>query len=263
MTTQKRKPVLSPTPQPAYKGQGLPTYVLDTSVLVHSGESLFGFGKASIVIPISVLDELDTFKTSSNEKGRNARFVIRSLRALSKQGPISEGVPLENGGFLRVSSYTEESIPEQVIHDMVDNRILGLCLHLKKRRNVILVTRDISLSVKAHSLGITAEDYEGEASARQGDELYTGYTTLTVKDSTVDLLYELGLAATNIKLFPNQFVILSSDMNPKKTALARYSRGAFILIRKNSLWGLKSRNFQQSFAMELLKDDSCSLVTMS
>lgn len=239
-------------------------FVIDTSVLLYSGESLFSFDAEEVVLPMSVLDELDTFKSKQDERGRNARFVIRTLRDMGKDGELSSGVKMPSGTILRVQSYANESIPSEVTNDITDNRILGLCKYIQSLGKVVaLITKDISLSVKAQVLGIEAEDYFDDRRQNRDDEQYSGVATISIPDADVSQLFQQGACMTSCDLFPNQFVIARSDANPQKSALAKFSGGALLRVSSKYAWGLKPRNTEQTFSMDMLLDDSISLVTMS
>jgi len=239
-------------------------FVIDTSVLLYSGEALFNFGVEDVVIPMSVLDELDTFKSKQDERGRNARFVIRTLRDMGKEGEFSKGIKMSTGSTLYVQSYANEDIPSEVTNDITDNRILGLCKYLQlKGEDVYLITKDIGLSVKAQVLGIGAEDYFDERRHNRADEMFTGVSTLSVPDADVQALFTQGACLTSEDLFPNQFVIAKSEINPQKSALAKFSGGALLRVLPKFAWGLKARNTEQVFSMDMLLDDDISLVTLS
>jgi PhoH-like ATPase len=139
-------------------------YILDTNVLLHDPHSLFSFQENNVLIPIEVIEETDRFKRESTELGQNARFVSRMLDGLRSHGHLSEGVPLPNGGRLRIifQKKTERANGKHVFGDnTVDNRILSLAASAKKscpRQKTILVTKDINFRIKADALGIQAED---------------------------------------------------------------------------------------------------------
>jgi len=184
---------------------------------------------------------------------------------MGKEGNLSLGVVMASGSTLTVRSYEHESVPAEVTNDITDNRILGLCKYLKGStdKEIVLITKDISLSVKAQVLGISAEDYFDERRQRSDDELYTGVQTITLPDEVVQALFTQGACQVDVDLFPNQCAIVKSEINAQKSSLAKFSGGALLRVLPKPAWGLRSRNTQQIFSIDMLLDDDLSLVTMS
>ena len=257
----------------ASKG-GRRTYVIDTNVLLYDPNALFVFQEHELVIPITVIEEIDRFKKDLNETGRNARHVSRHLDALRAQGSLARGVPLPSGGSLRVDIPTGgDQLPHGFSHDTNDALILASVLGLARRQEagqVLFVTRDTNMRLKADALGIPAEDYEH--AHIEFDEGYSGARTLDVEAARVDEIYGSGqipdsvIADGEAALYPNQFVILRSLENPSKTALARVDQRRkqlkLVARPKEAMWGISPRNKEQIFALDLLLDDSVSLVTL-
>ncbi len=243
-------------------------FVLDTNVLLHDPRSIFSFEDNDVVIPIVVIEELDKFKKGVDEIGRNARQVSRILDEYRMKGKLSQGVPLEGGGNLRVelNHQSTESLPSELIAAKADNRILATALNLKHDNlPVILVTKDTNLRIKADALGMTAEDYESDTITL--DELYSGETELLVPPGAIDDFYTNGeMQPADPKPLPNQFVLLKNSANESQTALARYSKqkNAFVPIAatKHGVWGITAKNKQQQFALDLLLNDDIRLVTL-
>ena len=153
------------------------TFVLDTNVLLHDPEALYRFVDNNLVIPMTVIEEIDRFKKELSETGRNARQFSRLMDGLRAKAKLVEGVELENGGHLRVDLYTEEqlnSLPPELRSDRGDNRILAVALDIRSRSDeaVILVTKDTNLRIKADVIGLTAQDYESDKVSL--DKLYSG-----------------------------------------------------------------------------------------
>ncbi len=209
-------------------------FVLDTNVLLHDPRAIFSFEDNDVVIPIVVIEELDKFKKGVDEIGRNARQVSRILDEYRLKGKLSQGVPLEGGGNLRVelNHQSPEHLPNELIAEKADNRILATALNLKHDDlPVILVTKDTNLRIKADALGMTAEDYESDTITL--DELYSGETELLVAPGAIDDFYARGeLQPGDPTPLPNQFVLLKNSANESQTALARYSKqkNAFVPI---------------------------------
>lgn len=152
------------------------TYVLDTNVILHDPQSIFKFEEHTVVIPMTVIEELDTFKKNMNELGRNARYFSKLMDELRETGSLLEGVKVNSdGGKLRVfilSDKDYKTLPHDLDLAIADNRILAAAyLH----KNSILVSKDTNMRLKADALGIPAETYENDVV--QYDTLYTGVIT--------------------------------------------------------------------------------------
>ncbi|MDO9308050.1 MAG: PIN domain-containing protein, partial [Deltaproteobacteria bacterium] len=143
-------------------------FILDTNVLLHDPQSLFKFQDNNIIIPITVIEEVDRFKKDMNETGRNARMVSRILDAMREKGSLASGVSMPGGGTLRVELFTEKhfkNLPVDLRVDNGDNRILAVALDIKERfpdMQAIFVTKDSNLRIKADAIGVVAEDYESD-----------------------------------------------------------------------------------------------------
>jgi len=243
-------------------------FVLDTNVLLHDPKAIFSFEDNDVVIPIVVIEELDKFKKGIDEIGRNARQVSRILDEYRLKGKLSQGVPLEGGGSLRVelNHQSPQQLPSEFIAAKADNRILATALNLKHDDlPVILVTKDTNLRIKADAFGLIAEDYETDTITL--DELYSGETEIEVGPGAIDEFYANGeMTAPEPKPFPNQFVLLKNSANPSQTALSRYQLQKHALVPiagvKHGVWGINSRNKQQQFALDLLLNDDIRLVTL-
>jgi PhoH-like ATPase len=249
------------------------TYVLDTNVLLYDPTALDHFDEHEIVIPITVIEELDRFKKDNNETGRNARMVSRRLDQLRRQGKLAEGVPLGTDGSLRIIMPAGlECLPEAFGPASNDNIILATLLSLWKERpgRVILVTRDTNMRLKGDALGVRSEDYEH--AHIDMDERYKGVTEHDVDGGMIADIYEKGWIEHGdeldggIKLCPNQFMMLRNHEKQNNTALVRFDerRGRLKLVGrfKEGVWGIFARNKEQLFALDLLLDDSISLVTL-
>ena len=243
-------------------------FVLDTNVLLHDPMAIFHFQEHDIVIPIVVIEEIDTFKKDQTDLGRNARNVSRQLDKLRTTGTLSQGVPLEGGGSLKVdvAVHAMDLITTLDKHK-ADNQILACALDLMnvRKEKVVMVSKDTNLRIKADALGLLAEDYTTDKVAV--DELYTGTVVWMVDPAQVDLLFDGGLALEEgQELNPNQFVTLVDRTNETHTALGRYyaSDNRIHPLKRVEVapWGIKPRNREQQFALELLLDDSIQVVTL-
>lgn len=258
----------------ASAGDSPRVFVVDTNVLLYDPNALFSFAEHDIVIPMTVIEEIDRFKKDLNETGRNARTISRYLDGLRQRGSLRDGVALgSQGGTLRVDFDTHgPDLPITWGPDSNDNRILRTVLRLQREHqgNVALITRDTNMRLKSDALGVRAEDYQN--AHIDVDEQYTGVTTREVEAALIDALYQGGsveLASMPLadELHPQQFVILNAIENPGQTAMARVDarKGRLRLVgrHKEGVWGVFARNKEQLFALELLLDDSVSLVTLN
>lgn len=243
-------------------------FVLDTSVLLHDPGALFSFENNEIVLPLVVLEEVDKFKRGSEEVNRNARLVIKSIDKLREQGNIELGVPLGKDGILKISIklHYQEFLP-QGFQANNDNLIIATALEVKRNtpeRKVILVSKDINMRVKAQALGLNSEDYR--ADKINLEELYTGEITLNITDEEIGQFYHNGEMPLpeGVECFSNQFVYLETPLNKK--ALGRYNsdKNTIHLLKdlKYEVFGIRSLNREQRFALNLLLDDNILLVTM-
>jgi PhoH-like ATPase len=249
-------------------------FVLDTNVLLHDPRSIFSFDDNDVVVPIYVIEEIDNFKRDISSLGRNARQVARFIDEFRFRGKLAEGVPLGDGkGSLRVL-FTEQELPRHLSdgHASVDNRILAVALDLREREKgkpVVFVTKDTNLRIRADALGLRAEDYDIEEVAL--DELWTGVAEVEADAQAVNDFYTTGFvpvaAGEGEAPPPNEFVVIRDRANPQHSALGKYSAARqgyvpLIKIPKEGVWGIRPRNKEQSFALDLLLNDEVRLVTM-
>ncbi len=241
------------------------TFVLDTNVLLHNSNCIESFADNTVVLPMAVIEELDRFKGSNDELGRNARQVIRRLDKFRKRGKLGEGVPMDNGGTLRIVTEREAHLDPGLDQDLVDNRIIRVAYHLKKTgQRVIFVSKDINARLKSDALGIETMDFEKQKV--NFDELFTGYRTLTVSRKQSDDFKQSGrFKLPDLDLLPNEFVILAVEGDEAGAVLAR-SRGDGVLAalasERESAWNIQPRSLEQRMALELLLDEQVSLVTL-
>jgi PhoH-like ATPase len=247
------------------------TFVLDTNVLLFDPQAIFKFADHTIFIPFVVIEELDRFKKDQNENGRNARQFARIVDELRAKGSLAQGVKLESGGILQIAAVSLSEI-EQVSgldSQLNDNSILITCLALKKRGyQIVLITKDINLRLKADALQLPSEDYE--TSDLTVEELYSSQKEINLSDEMLLKFDEekfLALQDLPVQdLNANEYVILKSDAQPNGKKLARYSRvqgGLVPLIKKrDGIWGLYPRNIEQQFAVDALLNEDVALVCL-
>jgi PhoH-like ATPase len=244
------------------------TFVLDTNVLLHDPRAMFAFADNEVVIPIHVIEEIDTFKKDISELGRNARMVARSLDELRGEGSLTDGVINNEGGLLRVAISARRLPAELEDGHKADNRIVATALECQEKSpdsQVIFVTKDVNLRIRAAALGLKVEDFDAERT--DISELYSGVAEVETPGEGIDEFYRTGkLALPDPYYFPNQFAILRDTANASHTALARVDLDsqAFepLTKLKDGLWGVRPRNKEQTFAAELLMNDHIKLVTL-
>ena len=250
------------------------TYVIDTNVLIQAPYALHRFEENQVILPVVVLEELDHLKKADGEKGANARAAIRILENLRQKGDLLSGVALENGGSLRVEkNFVDVELPPDLPDEKMDNRILKVCLGLKRQaeaasgqeQTVVLVTKDILLRIKAQIIGIRAEDFAAEQVSGR-DEQYTGRAEAYVPEEQLkdfkkkgipaQVLYQVDEAGNTSQVFleENQFVVLKGDQSAKKTLLGRMQGGRVVPLtyKKSKPYGVSPRNAGQYFLQEAL-----------
>lgn len=269
-------------------GGAVKTFVLDTNVLLHSSQSLESFADNDVVIPMTVIEELDKFKKNTDELGRNARRVIRSIDRLRElnfdpPGQLRTGVKLQQlfpsaSGRLFVLGLSDfeqtadfvrlagKSVSGEMSLDIPDNRILLVAklLSLSGRR-VVFISKDLNLRLKADAIGLRVMDFErGKVPS---DTLYSGFENLTLESAALERLYrDHQLPLPESSLLDNEFAVISSLDNPKQSALARFDRREKCLRllerRADGVWNIQARNKEQHMALDLLLDPNIQLVTL-
>lgn len=266
------------------------TFVIDTNVLLHNPQAIFVFEDNDIVIPFTVLEELDHFKSDTDDRGRNAREVIRYLDRLRLIGRLIDGVSLGNGdpalaeaaaykptGSLRIAMSPEER-PRALKEDKPDNRIISVAYELQKEKGdrVVFVSKDINCRIKSDALGLRTEDFENQKV--DIDHLYSGYVTVRCEGELIEELYSERMLQVDrlakdeasgvgsLSVLPNQYVLLIDEVDEGHTGLARRLADTEHLIpvttQRKPTFGIMARNVQQTMALDLLLDDEVKLVTL-
>ncbi len=250
------------------------TYVLDTSVYLTDSHCIDSFGNNDIVIPLKVLEEIDKHKKRQDSVGSQARSIIRKLDALRDKGSLSKGVRIEKGmGIVKVKSYNPLCLPDDLDLEDSDNQIIATALSeqevVPKSRKVVVVSRDINMRVKCDALGLLTEDYQAEQVVDHAEGLYTGRAEILVDEQDIDRFYageEIWMNTSEHLLSPNQFIMLISNSNDKKTALARfenYNKPIQKIVKSNKkVWSTEPRNKEQQFAFDLLLDPAIPVVSL-
>ncbi len=249
-------------------------FVLDTSVILYAHNSIMNFAEHDVVIPITVLEELDQFKKGNDTKNFEAREFIRLLDKLSQDNMIHNWTPLngKSRGNFRVLMNPENALNANVIfgEEKNDHKILNAALHLKqteKNRKVILVSKDINLRLKAKSLDLYAEDYETGKIKNLTELENTGtYVLEGVDPDLINKLYENHDVESKLilgtrKRKANAFYILKSDKN---SVLAYYNSEENVMERvdKKLAYNVKPKNAEQTFAMHAILNPRIKLVSI-
>ena len=249
------------------------TYVFDTSVCLTDANCIYQYQNNDIVIPLKVLEEIDKHKKRQDGVGSNARRIIRFLDSLRARGKLEKGVRIGRGnGLLKVIANDASMLPEDLDPTIPDHIIISSAMGENRRngnRRTILVSRDINMRVICDSLGLTAEGYTLNQAVVNHESLYTGFQKILVDEQLIDQFYaekDVFLDSSH-RMFNNQFVMLVSSSNEKKTALARFCSQEKPLKKlcdhgSKGIWGVKARNKEQAFALDLLLDPSISLVSL-
>jgi PhoH-like ATPase len=246
-------------------------YVLDTNVLLHDPNAMLRFEDNDVILPMTIIEELDRFKKQPETTGRNARQVSRMLDKLHNSGHLTTGVPLDSGGTLRVALCDRETLrglPVELEGDRADNEILAVALELRHQCacDVVLVSKDTNLRIKADALGLLAQDYETDKV--DISELYTGTAEIYVQGDAFDTLFKSGGSELPDPLLcPHQAVTLIDELNPGHTALAMVdakgkSLRPIVKLPHSGISRVIPRNREQKFAFDLLLNDEIPLVTL-
>jgi PhoH-like ATPase len=245
-------------------------YVLDTNVLLHDPQAIFRFEDNNVIIPIYAIEEVDQFKREGSERGRNARMIARLLDELrEKGGALSNGVTLESGGILRVAVPSKTPVlPTAIDKAAMDAAILQTAFDVREQDNgrpTVFVTMDTNLRIRADALGMVAETYEN--TRVETDRLTSGIVELEVDAKDIDAFFRDGaFTPKDATLTPNVSVLLRDTANGSHTALGRYdaTKRQVCALRtpREGVMGVRPRNKEQSFAIDLLMDETIRIVTL-
>ncbi|WP_433749384.1 PhoH family protein [Falsibacillus pallidus] len=253
-------------------------YVLDTNVLLQDPHAIFSFEDNEVVIPAVVLEEVDSKKRYMDEVGRNARQVSKLIDGLREAGKLHEKIPLENGGTFRIelNHRSFQQLQEIFVEKSNDNRILAVAKNIaleeeakETGKNVILVSKDVLVRVKADALGLNAEDFLNDRVV-EIDHIYTGFLEVYINKELLNRYYEKGelqlSEITNHPFYPHQFLIMKDALGSSASAIGMIDHTGKnvrkLIHNGDHIWGIKPRNVQQIMAMELLLRDDIPLVTM-
>ncbi len=248
------------------------TYVLDTSVYLTNADAIYAFKNHDIHVPLKVFEEIDNHKKRQDAVGAQARKIIRIWDDLRSQGSLETGVRIRKGlGIVRAVSgqgIKRQDLPEDLNLSVPDHLIIATALreHRDSPRKVILVSRDINMRVIADAVGLTSEDFQNNQIVDNSESIYTGCATILVDDQLIDQFYaKEEVYLEEHKLHANQYVMLVSSANEKKTALARFMGASMplkqLMHNKKTVWGIKPRNKEQHFLIDALMDPSIEVIT--
>ncbi len=246
-------------------------YVLDTNVLIHDPNAVYSFKDNKVVIPITVIEEIDVLKKGVDEKGRNARFISRLLDKLRKQNSLSKGVKLKNGGTLQVclARAVSSDIDNVLITDINDNLIIGTAYHLQKETpnaEVVMVSKDANVRIKADTIGLKAENYEYEKI--NFEELYTGIIKYETTAAEIEKLKSQKEFENSFGLqFYNQFLLICEKDKFSNNIVRKFDKdkNKVHLIddyRNNPVWGIYALNPEQEATFDILLDDNIKIVSL-
>src|SRR5262245_24768550 len=269
-------------------------FVLDTNVLMHDPLCLFRFEEHDVFLPMITLEELDSHKRGMSEVARNARQASRELDALAGDGALNpkDGIPLAKTGKREAlgrlyfqETLLEVKLPAGLPQGKADNQILGVVKSLREQqpgRDIVLVSKDINMRVKARALGLPAEDYQNDKTLDDGDLLYTGLLPLPADfwdrhGKTMESWSQGGHTYYRIAgplvpaLMINQFVFLESPGAAPLFARVTEITGKTAVLKtlkdythaKNAVWGVTARNREQNFALNLLMDPEVDFITLT
>jgi PhoH-like ATPase len=252
-------------------------YILDTSVYLTDADALFKFENHDIFVPLKVLEEIDKHKKRQDSVGANARKTIRTLDEFRTKGNLQKGVRIDKGkGLITVVSYEvlkNVAFPSDLDLGIPDHIILATAMAVRDEssRKTFVVSRDINMRVICDSIGLAAEDYRTEKIITSSEELYSGLSQHLVDDQVIDRFYTgddiiISKDETAEVWHPNQYILLMSNANEKKTCIARFYNHfqplKKIIHDKIPDWKISSRNKEQAFAIDLLMDPSVKVVSL-
>lgn len=243
-------------------------YVFDTSTLIYDPSAWKQFPHCDVIIPIATLNELDKLKKQSGEAGRNARVCIRMLDEISELGDISTGIVLENDTLVKVDASFRDEVQVVPFGDASygDSHILA-CAHAiwleHPEHDVVLVSNDINLRVKAKSRGIEAISHNGDRESL--NDMYSGVQTTADEKAGLDLLQNniINPGDYGLVLNPHECILFQNEVGDGVALGRKVADDKVKLVRKVYPWNISARNKEQSFAMDLIMDKTVDLVTLT
>lgn len=244
-------------------------FILDASILLYDPECIYSYPDSHVIIPISVIEEIDHFKKDFTETGRNARIVAQMLDKIRNEGSLTDGITLSNGCTLSVFVMEEKQLNLPAFIDLKksSNRVLAATtlIHNDYPDNTFLVTNDINLRVRVSALGINVKAYE--EMAPNLDKIYEGLSSRTIDKKEFELLIKSGrLSVSKDDYYANQYVWADFESENQKL-ICRYhsNEQALMPIRTFSegIWGIVAKNTEQEIALDLLMDPEVHVVILA
>ena len=247
------------------------TLILDTNVYLTEAQALFSFGRSNIAVPTIVLDEIDKHKHRQDIAGLNARTMNRLLDKLRSKGSLFSGVPLGSGkGKVFAAQYDPRYMPAGMSAEDSDNKIIAIAIRLQlEGHNITVISRDLNMRVKCDSFEIECYDYQPQQAVESADNLFDGAAEVLVPDEVIEAFYNESavlLPDQKEKLYPNQYLVLKSEKDDKKSAICRFKNYNTPLRKVNSykdIWGLSANNKEQKYAMDLLFDKDIQILSLT
>jgi len=247
------------------------TFVIDTNVLLHDPSAPLAFGANDVVIPLTVLEELATMKRFRDERAKNARAVLSFFDSLKEKGTgdLHKGVELPSGEKIRIQLEIKSHYSPNFALNLTSNsyRILMAAYFLfEKGEQVVFVSKDLAMRVKAEAMGLESEDYENQKF--NYDSLYRGYRKLDLDKHSIDLFFKDGSVNVSLEdqpaFLPNEYCLMNSSLH--SSAIGKYDthtkKVVSLLHLPPTIWGINPLNFEQRCALDLLLRDDVKLVTL-
>ncbi len=243
-------------------------YVIDTNVLLHDPDALSDFEGNNIIIPLAVLEELDSMKRFRDELGKSVRAVLRffdSLKELGK-GDLRTGVKMPNGTTIRIQLETRAKVSPEFALSLSSNKyriLMAAYVLYEKGEPVVFVSKDLTMRVKPEAIGLEVQDYENQKFSY--DSIYKGYRSIELSKHDIDHFYKDGrLSLPNETFLPNEYCIFTSP--EKSSAVGKYDAKSgqvvSLLQIKSDIWGISPLNVEQRCALDLLMRDEIKLITL-
>lgn len=247
-------------------------FVLDTNVLLYDPNALYSFGQDTVVIPMVVVEDIGRLKRDMSETGRNARESSRILDELRRQGSLTGGVPLPDGGRLRVATVSEGAVrrlPRDYREETRDTLLLASVLQMREadaeQGRTVLVSKDLNLRVKADALGIEVMDFEMERV--DINKLYTGLRDYSVDGAQIDEFEAQRTMPPPFDMMPNEYLVLHEQGGEERVSYGRYDAESgnvvkLLSLNEEGVFRMQPRNEEQRVALDALLNDDIQLVTL-
>lgn len=250
------------------------TFIIDTNVILYDCKCINKFKDNDIIIPIPVLEEIDKFKSGMETIHYNAREFVRDLNLLSEKGNLIEGINNKDGGSIKISRSVEipSFIKKYFFDDTMDHRILAIAYEEKKKnkkKDVVIISKDVNLRMKALSVGLNAEDYEN-SKIEDISVVLKNTKILSDKNNIVDEIYNKKSveidAIDNLNYFnSNDYAIINDEYTQKKSILVHISKskGKIFKVKEKKCSGISAKNIEQKFAIDALLNPDIKIVVLS